>query len=765
MTPNEHAKAKELFLGARELEPQKRQEFLDQACGGDEALLREILSLLDHDHTGTIMAKPTVTLLPSGARVGRRHSRLAGRLELAIREVLQQIFRSRSRIALVTLATIALLIGLATWTFVGMHKSSRSIAASELRTILNADVTALELWIEEKKKDVRLLASRNEIREAIDELVQISEKESNPAESLRSSQALNQIRSASEKFDRIIGRPEHDGVLTRDGLVLATQTDDAIGARMNAEGIVALSPVFQGETIFLRPQPEGAFSLDTSIDLNHPVVFVVAPVRRDDSEDSEIIAAAAFGFPADDEFTDILSVARKGHTGETYTFDENGLLLSESRFDDELRQSGLLPDERNVRSIFRIEIRDPGNRANWRTTSPLEAAARPLTRLAAAAIAAGRKGSEPDQQGVIMDPYRNYRGEEVIGAWQWLPAYSMAVATEVQTDEQFAPLRYPMIATSIRFSLLTFCVLALLGAAGWIAILGRDVEQARQLGQYTLEEKIGEGGMGIVYRARHALLRRPTAIKLLHPESVNETSLARFEREVQLASSLTHPNTIEIFDFGRTPDGSFYCVMEYLKGRTLEEIGRNDSPLPVSRAVHLLSQIAGSLNEAHQHGLVHRDIKPSNIMVCELGGLSDFVKVLDFGLARTIEPTQDSDITATGLVAGTPSYLAPERITDPSKTDPRSDLYAFGAVAYFLLTGKRLYDHGSAAEIMDRVVTQDPQRPSAVTTNRIPSELEDLILRCLARRIDDRPPTMKEVVTEVAEIDASLAISDSQLPS
>ena len=288
-----------------------------------------------------------------------------------------------------------------------MHASSRSIAASEIQTILNADITALELWIEEKKKDVRLLASRDEIREAILDLVQIAEQESSPAETLRSSQALTRLRIESEKFDRIVGRPEHDGVLTRDGLVVANQTDDAIGERMNAEGIAALTPVYQGETIFLRPQPEGAFILENPVDLNHPVVFVVAPVRRDESDDSEVIAAAAFGFPADEEFTDILSVARQGRTGETYTFDENGLLLSESRFDDELRESGLLPDERNVRSIFRIEIRDPGNREDWRTTSSLEAAARPLTRLAATAIAAGRKGSAAEQQGVILDPYRN----------------------------------------------------------------------------------------------------------------------------------------------------------------------------------------------------------------------------------------------------------------------------------------------------------------------------------------------------------------------
>jgi hypothetical protein len=244
----------------------------------------------------------------------------------------------------------------------------------------------------------------------------------------------------------------------------------------------------------------------------------------------------------------------------------------------------LLPNDPRSRSILRIEIRDPGDEpGKWKALS-VEAAERPLTVLAAKAIAAGRKGGESDHQGVILDPYRNYRGAEVIGAWRWLHAYSMGVATEVEVEEQYAPMRYPVIAEWIRFGMLAGCVLLLLAAASWIAVLGRDVEESRQLGQYTLEEEIGEGGMGIVYRARHALLQRATAIKLLRPETVNDESLARFEREVQLASGLTHPNTVDIFDFGRAPEESFYCVMEFLDGRTLEDVVRSEGPLPADRA-------------------------------------------------------------------------------------------------------------------------------------------------------------------------------------
>ncbi len=310
----------------------------------------------------------------------------------------------------------------------------------------------------------------------------------------------------------------------------------------------------------------------------------------------------------------------------------------------------------------------------------------------------------------------------------------MAVATEVEVAEQYAPMRYPLIAEWIRFGLLASCVVGLLAAASWIAVLGRDVEEARQLGQYTLQQQIGKGGMGVVYRAKHALLQRPTAIKLLRPETISPASLRRFQREVEIASGLTHPNTIDIFDFGPTPEGSFYCVMEFLDGRSLEQVVRSSGPLDAHRTINILRQIGGSLNEAHERGLIHRDIKPANIMLCEQGGIPDFVKVLDFGLARTVEPSDGKDITKAGLIVGTPSYLAPERITDPTKIDQRSDLYAFGAVGYYLLTGRHLYDASNAADLIRQIVNQKPPRPSELTSGEIPIELDDLILSCLERR-------------------------------
>ena len=214
-----------------------------------------------------------------------------------------------------------------------------------------------------------------------------------------------------------------------------------------------------------------------------------------------------------------------------------------------------------------------------------------------------------------------------------------------------------------------------------------DKDEAKQIGPYELEKKIGEGGIGEVYLARHALLRRPAAIKLLKKRSINPETLDRFEREVRQTSRLTHPNTVEIYDYGHTPTGTFYYAMEYLPGLTMAQLIQEEGAIVPRRVVHLLDQVCASLSEAHAKGLIHRDIKPQNIMLCERGGIYDTVKVLDFGLVKDVSDPENIQHTAPDQLGGTPMYIAPERIRDPSRNDARTDLYAVGTVAYNLLTG------------------------------------------------------------------------------
>jgi eukaryotic-like serine/threonine-protein kinase len=254
--------------------------------------------------------------------------------------------------------------------------------------------------------------------------------------------------------------------------------------------------------------------------------------------------------------------------------------------------------------------------------------------------------------------------------------------------------------------------------------------------------------MGMVYRGHHAMLRRPTAIKLLKVEKATEDSIRRFEREVRLTCHLNHPNTIAIYDYGRTPDGLFYYAMEYLDGLSLQQLVDRFGPQDERRVVYILRQICGSLSEAHQAGLVHRDIKPANIMLCCRGGLYDFVKVLDFGLVRSNEDQQMA-LTAAGGLTGTPLYMSPEAIERPKEVDARSDLYAVGAVGYCLLTGKPVFTGENVLEVCMQHFNKQPVPPSERLGKPISRDLEDLVLRCLAKRPGNRPPTARELVAEL----------------
>jgi len=279
--------------------------------------------------------------------------------------------------------------------------------------------------------------------------------------------------------------------------------------------------------------------------------------------------------------------------------------------------------------------------------------------------------------------------------------------------------------------------------AGSAVIYGlrREVRHARKLGQYTLEEKLGEGGMGVVYRARHAMLRRPTAVKLLKPERMGEQSLKRFEREVQLTAGLSHPNSVTVFDYGRTPDGVFYYAMEYLEGLALDQLVAADGPQPPARVVHVLRQVLEALAEAHGVGLVHRDVKPANVILCERGGLSDVAKVVDFGLVKDLEA--GGGMTHDSTLVGTPLYLAPEAIRSTT-ADARADVYSAGAVAYYLLTGQHVFEGATVIEVCSHHLHTKPTPPSERLGRSLPPALEAWVLACLEKDPARRPATAAE---------------------
>ena len=319
--------------------------------------------------------------------------------------------------------------------------------------------------------------------------------------------------------------------------------------------------------------------------------------------------------------------------------------------------------------------------------------------------------------------------------------------------------------------------------------LRKKAFDAQQIGQYRLTRLLGKGAMGEVYLAHHRLLRRPCALKLIRPEQAGSADyIARFEREAQAMAQLSHPNTVEVYDFGITDDGTFYYAMEYLPGMNLDALVRTYGPLPAGRVVHLLQQACGALAEAHRHGLIHRDIKPGNIILCERGGVYDVVKLLDFGLvargAAALEPEAGDEGAAAagaetaaragatnataattaagrgpepaalhthvGMLVGTPAYMSPEQVCGEI-ADPRSDLYSLGGVAYFLLTGRQPFERATLAEVCAAHVSEPAPRVGSAGV-QVPEPLEALIQKCMAKERAARYASAEELGAALEQI-------------
>ncbi len=275
--------------------------------------------------------------------------------------------------------------------------------------------------------------------------------------------------------------------------------------------------------------------------------------------------------------------------------------------------------------------------------------------------------------------------------------------------------------------------------------LRKEAFEARQFGQYILREPLGRGGMGDVYLAEHRLLKRPSVIKVIRPDrSADANMLARFEREVKILATLTHWNTVEVYDYGHTPEGTFYFVMEYLPGSNLGDLVKEVGPLPPGRAVFLIAQVCRGLREAHGGGLIHRDIKPGNIMATERGGLKDVAKLLDFGLV--FDPgrlTDSGKLTHETAILGTPHYMAPEQARGET-VDARSDIYALGATLYFLLAGRPPFNPKAVVEVLAAHLATPPQSLRELNAD-IPADLDAVVLKCLAKKPEDRYSNVREL--------------------
>jgi hypothetical protein len=627
--------------------------------------------------------------------------------------------RERTRAWLYPLLATLVVAAIGAWAYHALEDSLQTHVREELQTILDADVEALKIWMDFHLGTAKRLAADPQIRDLASQL-RAREREGRP---LVGSAALADLRErVAAALD---GYPcKHFAVVNGSGRILGCDEDTALGRSAQPSSAGFIIRILAGEALLTPPYRIEKPIPGLGDDTRRFDMFAAAPLA---GAEGKVWGGVGFGIPPD-EFTRILGVGRMGRSGETYAFNRQGVLISNSRFDGQLRKIGLLPD--GEPSILNVEIRDPGGNLleGYRPDGPR--AGQPLTRMVAAAVSEG--------PGVDVDGYRSYRGVEVVGAWTWLPEYEFGVATEVESAEAFEELSVVRVAFKLLLGLLLLSAAVMFLFSRRVYRLRHQVSEARKLGQYTLEEKIGEGAMGAVYRARHAMLRRPTAVKLLAPGDVTEETLGRFEREVQLTARLTHPNTVAVYDFGRSPEGVFYYAMEYLDGIDLEHLVADQGPLPAALVVHLLRQAGGSLAEAHGIGLIHRDIKPANLMVCARGGMPDMVKVLDFGLVKDVRQTDQPELSMVGQIVGTPHYISPEALRDPATIDARADLYALGAVGYYLLCGKTVFSGGSVPEIINHHLATRPEPPSQRLGRAVPAQLEAIVMRCLEKEPGDR---------------------------
>jgi serine/threonine protein kinase len=654
-------------------------------------------------------------------------------------------------IAVVILATVGYAVsGL-------IQRTMEDSLRSELSTLLSVERSMLEKWFAVQESSALTLANSQSIRQTIMGLVEAQSMNGTPADAAQPINADELRNRLSKELEPALSSHDFVGyvVVDKQLQVVAAFTPSLVG-QIATQFESLLKPSFAGGTTVCPPFPSIQLLKDASGQLRGgvPTMFVCAPVR---DANLQIVAVLAMRIRPEKEFTEILQLGRVGDSGETYAINKNGLLVSNSRFDESLILLGLLPDTDEAASILNVQVRDPGGDMTTGFRPTIRRRDMPLTQIADAAISG--------TQGVNLAGFRNYRGVESIGAWTWLPKYQLGVITEINSAEAFRPLIILQRTFYALYALLGIGAIAIFAFTLIVARLQRQARaaavEAKQLGQYRLEERLGSGAMGVVYKGKHSMLRRPTAIKMLDVDQVSAAAIERFEREVQITCNLNNPHTVAIYDYGRTPEGVFYYAMEFLDGINLQTLVELDGPQAEGRVVSILKQICASLYEAHSLGLVHRDIKPANIMLNRRGAEPDVVKVLDFGLVKALSDGK-ADRESGGSLSGTPLYMSPEAIQVPDSVDSRSDLYAVGAVGYFLLTAQTVFNANTLAELCQQHISANPDVPSQRLGRAVSPELEHALLACLEKNRAKRPQTARDLVAMLDRVAAVWTLDDAE---
>ena len=640
-----------------------------------------------------------------------------------------------------------------------------SEVTNQLRSVRDSKATAVELWINGHRDRASLLTLSSGLHDTALYYLRAARGLENDQPPPIDLDNQNPVSALTEQELIMVGEYWGWLLLDRDRRIVRGSIPAEIGSvfPLNeaiwtefvlAKGRTRAEPMFNSAI----PSPVEFVDRDfrgntqTTIPAQTPLLSVVAPVREASGEgEDEAVRGALVLVMGLDRLEEILEPEPVGESYETYLINRAGRFSSRSRFEKQLMNNRRLQlGQSSVYNLFCVDpVAHPEYAKSAKTNPPRSA----LTNAARSLLESRREGEE------VQSLDRDYRGLESVSAWRPLHGSDLGLITEINASEIYRPQRilqwisWGVVALSLGLSGSLYATAWAMRR--WRQQLDQSLGEVRRLGHYQIDRVIGQGGMGVVYRGEHRLLKRDVAIKLLPHEKATSRRVARFEREAQITARLMHPNTVTVYDYGRTAEGELYCVMELLEGIDLAKLVQRFGPQREARVIHILRQACGSLAEAHAYGLVHRDIKPSNIMLTHRGGLFDFVKVLDFGLVKAIddsngEPSSLSRVTRVGELAGTPHFLAPEAVTAPQSIDARADLYGLGSVGYWLLTGHTLFSGGDPVELAMQHVNAPVPGLATRGAAGVSSDLEQVLMRCLDKNPAKRPQSAMALDQELA---------------
>ena len=733
MTNDLYQQAKTVFTSLVDLEEVDRTAKLEQLKEENPELESEVRSLLDY-HTSQSLVVP-----PSTPKIRTRST-----LSTTYQTNSWKWLRTPLQSLLIGLPLLLIGVGLSYWISTRVQYLLSQSVEKYLNETIDHRVADFNRWKKEKLADALVWSKNPEIVAPIAALVEITRNHSpNNSELPKVLSAAPHGKDLERKLKFLVGSSEVKYAVWDRRLLTICDWDqeekpEILGEFVTANGASMLTPVLKGEAQLFLPKLGRAVTEGYKVETKKPIVSVILPIEDDSG--SVIAALLIRGYGLSDEYAELISSwnnENEENRSEVYLINNRGALLTQSRYESLFEQHEMHYDAMSARKA--LLVLDPGVDLETSVPQKPPSAWRP-TVMANELLKRGERGCN-------IEGYRNYVGKKVVGVWRWNRDHDIGFAFEMEYADAFS------VAELVRNGLLLSCSFFTLGyiafsvAAAMSTSSKRKLRDISEVGPYQVQELLGEGGMGRVYLAEHALLCRQSAVKVLTNGMDDLSVIGRFEREVQLASQLTHPNTISIYDFGRNQDGLFYYAMEFVNGAHLGQLVEFCGPIEPGRCIYILQQLCRALSEAHSAGVVHRDIKPQNIMVCNRGGEPDFVKLFDYGLVKSFAPRVSHDSSQTRIVVGTPRFMAPERLNSPWLADPRVDVYSVGALAYYLLT----------AQLPPLVTIEDgmDNQQIGVETLDLPPDVVDfgeILSVCMAVEPSTRPSNMTSLIRELDEL-------------